>query len=131
MKRFINKLFATNTKTMNWNQITSEQDLNELKELSNTQRVFIFKHSTRCSISSVTLDRLEREWDDAEITGLKPYFLDLITYRSLSNQVADDFGIMHESPQVLVIDKGACIYHTSHLGINYSDLKKYASVSAT
>jgi bacillithiol system protein YtxJ len=54
---------------------------------------------------------------------IKPYFLDLISYRSISNAVADSFGIRHESPQLLIIYKGECVYHASHMGISYPGLK--------
>lgn len=79
----------------------------------------IFKHSTRCSISGVALQRLQksRQPDDVDF-----YFLDLISYRSLSNKIAELFGIQHESPQVLVIRDGECIYSESHLGIYMEEI---------
>lgn len=116
---------------MNWNTLNSPAGLDELIEASNTQPILILKHSTRCSISSMALGRLERSWNEAEMQGLKPYYLDLIAYRPISNQIAERFGIQHESPQVLVIEKGECIYTASHMGINYQELKKFSSISAS
>lgn len=81
----------------------------------------LFKHSTRCSISSMALSRMER--------GLEPlsekfnvYYLDLIRYRSVSNEIADIFKIEHASPQVLIIQNGECIYDASHGGISPSEM---------
>jgi bacillithiol system protein YtxJ len=108
---------------MNWTKISEPAQLDELKKESETVPVLIFKHSTRCSISRATLDRLERHWPESD-TAIKPYFLDLLTYREISNQIADQFAVEHESPQVLLIDKGAVIYTESHYGIDYQKIKQ-------
>lgn len=81
----------------------------------------IFKHSTRCSVSRMALDRLERKWSP-EAGNIKPYFLDLISYREISNRVAAQFNVEHESPQVLVIRNGAAIFDTSHFDIDFGDI---------
>ncbi len=112
---------------MNWNPITSPAHLEQLIEVSHQKQVIIFKHSTRCSVSSMALNRLERSWNASEMEAVTPYFLDLIAHRSLSNQIASTFGVEHESPQVLVIEKGDCIYHASHMGINYQELASFTN----
>ncbi len=108
---------------MKWTALTSIAQLDEIRELSYQQPVLLFKHSTRCSISTTALSRLERSWKDEEMEYLKPYFLDLIAYRPVSNAVAEIFDVQHQSPQVLLIHKGECVYNTSHLDIAYSYLK--------
>ena len=115
---------------MDWNTIQSAEDIEEIKKASESGRVLIFKHSTRCSISSMALNRLERAWKPAETQGLQPFFLDLIAKRPISAQIADEFGVRHESPQVLVIENGKCIYDNSHMGISYNELKKFAKETA-
>lgn len=107
---------------MNWNKLTSESQLETIKAESAQQPVLIFKHSTRCSISAMALSRMERNWDDA--AGIKPYYLDLIANRSISNQVASKFGVDHESPQILLIQNGECVYDASHMGISFDALKQ-------
>ncbi|MCS6968339.1 MAG: bacillithiol system redox-active protein YtxJ [Cytophagales bacterium] len=107
---------------MNWNRLTAASQLEVLKKNSHQHPVLIFKHSTRCSISHAALNRLERCWDAARVHGLMPYYLDLIAYRDVSNQIANDFGVKHQSPQVLLIFQGKCIYHASHFDINFEDL---------
>ena len=109
---------------MNWNELTELSQLEQIKNESNQQPVLIFKHSTRCSISSMALDRLERSWNPEELEGLKPYYLNLIDYRPISNQVAEVFGVDHESPQILIVSDGKCIYHNSHMGISYHEVKR-------
>ncbi|MBL7718084.1 MAG: bacillithiol system redox-active protein YtxJ [Flavipsychrobacter sp.] len=104
---------------MNWIPLTDEQQLETIKEESKTQPVVIFKHSTRCSISSMAKSRLEREQEPEQV---KFYYLDLIAYRSLSNKIAEDFQVHHESPQVLLIKNGECTYEESHNGISMEDI---------
>ena len=107
---------------MNWISLNSEEELETIKDLSGSQTILIFKHSTRCTISSTALNRLERAWKDEEMKDIKPYHLDLINKRSVSNKIEEVFNIPHESPQVLLIKNGACIYNASHLGISYKEI---------
>lgn len=109
---------------MNWKHIENLQDLERAKASSNQNPVVIFKHSTRCGISSMALNRLERSWNEKEMKELDVYFLDLIQNRDLSQAVAQAFQIRHESPQVLLILNESCIYHASHMGISYQALKE-------
>jgi bacillithiol system protein YtxJ len=107
---------------MNWLKLKEENQLDSIKEESKKLTVVIFKHSTRCSISSSALNRIERSWKEEELTQVKPYFLDLLNHRDISSQVEEHFGVKHESPQILVIKDGRCIYHASHMAINYPDV---------
>ncbi|MEM7107499.1 MAG: bacillithiol system redox-active protein YtxJ [Bacteroidota bacterium] len=111
---------------MNWIEVKEVNKIEELKDESQNNSVVLFKHSTRCPISSMALARLERSWDDAEIGSMRPYILDLIRYREISNKVAESFGVPHESPQVIVLKNGEVVYDTSHMGINFQDLKEFA-----
>lgn len=110
---------------MNWNKLTTAAQIDEIKALSAQKPVFIFKHSTSCSISSMSLDRLQRNWKDEDADKITPYYLDLLAYRALSNQVATDFGVPHESPQVIVIHGGKAVYNESHYGISYASLMSH------
>jgi bacillithiol system protein YtxJ len=107
---------------MNWNKLTQPGQIAEIKVLSESTPVMIFKHSTRCSVSGMSLDRLLRNWKHGDEEKVVPYFLDLIAYRELSNLVAQEFGVPHQSPQVIVIKNGSAIFDTSHFGISYPDI---------
>ena len=109
---------------MNWIPLTDEKQLDEVVVNSNTVPQVIFKHSTRCSISSMAKNRLDRK--DAP-PGINFYYLDLIKYRSLSNKIARDFQVTHQSPQVLVIENGKCVYHESHSGIDFQEIESVVS----
>jgi bacillithiol system protein YtxJ len=107
---------------MRWNPLTSIGELEEVIKLSESIPVLILKHSTRCGISSIVLARLERFWKDEDDKKIVPYFLNLIQYRDVSNEIENRFGIMHESPQVLLIKNGKCVYSATHSDINYADI---------
>ncbi|MBL7703603.1 MAG: bacillithiol system redox-active protein YtxJ [Ferruginibacter sp.] len=104
---------------MNWIELNNLPQLADLKERSQSRPQVIFKHSTRCSVSSMAKSRLERSGQPGSCDF---YFLDLIRYRSLSNQVAEDFAVTHESPQILLIKNAECVYEESHNGIHMDEL---------
>ena len=109
---------------MNWEQLTEEAQLATILKKSFEQPVVIFKHSTRCSISSMAKSRLERVSAPDNISF---YYLDLIRYRSVSNKIAEMFGVYHESPQVLLIRNGECVYDESHGGIDMTEIASQAA----
>ena len=109
---------------MTWIELKDESQLAEIREQSRQQPVVIFKHSTRCSISSMAKTRLERETPAENVSF---YYLDLLRYRPVSNKVAEDFHVYHESPQVLLIRNGECIYEESHNGINMQDIADFVN----
>jgi bacillithiol system protein YtxJ len=112
---------------MNWNKLTSEAQIDQVILESAAKPVLLFKHSTSCSISSMSLDRLSRNWKPEDSDKIIPYYLDLLAYRNLSNLVAERFGIPHESPQVLLIQNGKVTYHESHYGISYAEIMNHSS----
>lgn len=109
---------------MHWTKLTDLHQLDDISKESAQQKILIFKHSTQCSTSRAMLDRLERNWKDEEMKTVKPYFLDLLSYRQISNTIAQKFNVEHESPQVLIIQHDKPIYHASHMSINYNALKE-------
>lgn len=108
---------------MNWIKLTTLEQLDQIKEESKVHPVLIFKHSTSCSISRASLDRLERNWNAEETGKLKAYFLDLLSYRSVSNAIATQFSVPHQSPQVLLIEGGRAVNDWSHFDINFNAIK--------
>ena len=89
-------------------------------QINQSKSFIVFKHSTRCSISTVAKNRLECGLDIKDITL---FYLDILSYRTLSNELAIFFKVTHESPQILIIKDGICIYNASHNGININDIK--------
>ena len=105
-----------------WIDLTSLDQLLEIKEQSKIIPVVIFKHSTRCVISRMVLREFESSFDkDGKSVAL--YFLDLLSYREISNQVGEIFQVFHQSPQLFVIKNGEAIYHASHNEIKADVIK--------
>lgn len=124
---FLDKIFGSTNEEhtpskMNWLSLDNSDQLEEIAQLSNEKQVLIFKHSTRCSISRMALKQFEKEFDQSD--KIVPYFLDLLAFRSVSNEIAARFGVMHQSPQLIVIKNGKAIYNASHSDIDAGDLKQ-------
>lgn len=101
--------------------LREESELEEIIRRSESKSQVIFKHSTRCSISSVAKGRLERSRVPPDTDF---HYLDLISFRNISNKIAQVFKIHHESPQILVIKNGECIYDESHMGIRMEEIEE-------
>lgn len=108
---------------MTWITLLNEEQLNNLNTNSFTKPQVIFKHSTRCSISSMAKNRLERSKQPQDLDF---HYLDLIRYRNLSNKIAEDYKVFHESPQILLIKNGECVYSESHSGIDMEEIAEQA-----
>ncbi|HVU53549.1 MAG TPA: bacillithiol system redox-active protein YtxJ [Puia sp.] len=109
---------------MNWIALQSESQLEDIRKNSASRPQVIFKHSTRCSTSALVKNRLERASQPEHVDF---YYLDLLSYRPVSNKIAESFRIHHESPQVLIIRNGECVYDESHLGISMDEIADRAA----
>jgi bacillithiol system protein YtxJ len=109
----------------NWKVLNDESQIEQIIEASIERPILIFKHSTTCSISMMAKKRFENSWTDK----IDAYYLDLLSYRSISNKVSETFKVHHESPQVLLISKGECIYDESHLDIDAKVIMEEAANS--
>jgi bacillithiol system protein YtxJ len=109
------------TAKMNWIPMVDLGQLNEIILLSSEKPVLIFKHSTRCSVSRMVLKQFESEFDlENQVT---PYFLDLLEHRDVSNAIAEQFKVVHQSPQLLLIKNGMSVYDASHSAIEVAELR--------
>ena len=127
------KLFGNKTTTpihnsteLEWFNLGSIEDLNAALEFSKEQTILLFKHSTRCSISSSALNKLKRNWKGEEVS-IKPFYLDLINYRDVSSEIANKLKVEHQSPQMIIVKNGIAIFNSSHMDIDFNDVKTHAS----
>lgn len=118
---FIKSLFKSGekrqeiTNNFKWQHLSDISDLEGLINISKEGKVAIFKHSTRCGTSRMVLKSFEKKWAEAE--DISFYFLDLIRYRAISNAMTHDFEVFHQSPQLIVLEKGQVSAHASHYDI--------------
>lgn len=122
---FLKNIFGSSEpkdeKVLPWIFLDDIQQLDFIEEKSKTKLQLIFKHSTRCGISRMVMRQFEAQYpfssDDVDL-----YYLDLLTYRDISNTIAQRFGVFHESPQLLVVKNGVVVTAASHGSINDLDL---------
>ena len=125
----INRLFGTSTDALEtnkfpWISLTNLEQLEDIEVRSNNKVQLIFKYSTRCGINRIVMKGFEKAYESS-IQDHDFYFLDILSFRSVSNTIATKFEVVHESPQVLVIKKGVVVAHASHSEINRLDLKVF------
>lgn len=100
-----------------WIQLQSENDWHAARLGSVDKPTLVFKHSTRCGISSMALKQFERDWnlsqDDCHL-----YYIDILAHRKVSNLIAEELELVHESPQVLLMINKELMHHASHAEID-------------
>ncbi|MDX1543648.1 MAG: bacillithiol system redox-active protein YtxJ [Christiangramia sp.] len=127
----LNKLFSSDknesqqqeSKTP-WIHLKTMEQLDKIEESSEEKTVAILKHSTRCGVSRMVLKMFDSEYDLEEKQPIELYYLDLISYREISNEIAERFNVRHESPQLIVLQNREVVHHSSHQGISANKLKE-------
>jgi bacillithiol system protein YtxJ len=104
-----------------WVELQTITDLEKAISVSNQQKVAIFKHSTRCGISTRVKAKFEKEIQEKQ-PQIAFYYLDLLAHRDISNYIAEYFNITHQSPQIIVIENGKAIQNASHSDISLDNI---------
>lgn len=104
------------SKSHRWEYLRDVNTFNQLVHESTEKPLVIFKHSTRCPISSMALDRFNDAASEIAAES-NLVMIDVIDDRPTSLHVADALGVMHQSPQVLVVHNEKSVYDNSHNGI--------------
>ena len=115
-----------NNKSVDWpgSALETMEQLDVLLASSYRVPQLIFKHSTRCGISSMVIKRFEALFLQ-EHQKLKVYYLDLLNYRDISDEVGYTFQVRHQSPQLIVAKNGISIHHASHYDITQTNLSRF------
>ncbi len=92
---------------MNWIGLKTQEQLELINKASFEKPQIIFKHSTSCNISADAYDEMNK-------MDATAWYLDLLAYRNISNQIADDYGVQHKSPQVIIVKDGKAVFNESH-----------------
>ena len=122
----LSNLFSKKEKVeIPWNILNNNDQLDQIDESSKQKPILLFKHSTSCPISAMALNRFEREYQQDASFDL--YYLDLIAFRDISNEIANRYEVRHESPQVLLIKNGSATFNTSHTAISFEEVKEEAA----
>ena len=108
---------------INWEHLENENQLLHVLEKSSEKIQLIFKYSSTCSLSNMIFNRFENDLESDAMNNINPVFLDILSYRGISNKIESTLEIRHESPQILVVKNGKCIYDCSHMKINFTEIK--------
>ena len=127
--KLLKKIFKKNVAEaqqafINWIRLTNIDQIKQIRSLSKSETVFIFKHSTRCGISKMVIKRFENMFDES-MSNVKVYYLDLLNYRDISNEIAVSFEVIHQSPQLLIIKNEVSVFNASHQDITSVKLQDY------
>ena len=109
---------------INWLHLINIDQIKQIRSLSKSETVFIFKHSTRCGISKMVIKRFENMFDES-MSNVKVYYLDLLNYRDVSDKVGVTFNVIHQSPQLLIIKNEVSVFNASHQDITSVRLQDY------
>ena len=116
-----NKIFGSssksNTSKLPWIALENNEQLEGLVKASQSKLQLIFKHSTRCGISRMVMRQFEKDYPFSEAAA-DLHYLDVLKHREVSNLVANTFEVRHESPQLIIIERGAVKVSASHGGVN-------------
>jgi bacillithiol system protein YtxJ len=112
---------------MHWIHLTAEDQLQKIIVKSQEKPQVIFKYSSCCQFSEVVFQRLRQNCCPGELDF---HFLDLANYKHISEKIADTFGVPHQSPQILVINEGHCIFHESHPEISLERILQQVTAAA-
>ena len=116
---------SNNQSKVNWRPLTDISEVEVAEVESQQQLVAILKHSTRCGISRMVLRQFENSYDLPEDAEVKLYFLDLLSHRDISNEIADRFKVRHESPQLIILQQKQVVHHSSHQDIDVNNIKEF------
>ena len=90
--------------------LEKEEQLANIKQASEYN--IIFKHNTTCPISRSVRSRFEQ--DAGSLKHVQSvYVVDIHQHRNLSDSIAEEYNVVHESPQLLLIKNGECTYNES------------------
>lgn len=90
-------------------EITSMEELQQF--LGQEGKKLLFKHSTTCPVSAKAHDEFTNYCNENDIPAA---MVKVIESRPISNAIAEQFEIKHESPQIFLLNGNQVLWHTSH-----------------
>jgi len=107
----------------------TREQFDGLLAASGTAPVVLFKHSPTCGTSAQAYDELEALLHEEPPMAI--HLVDVLSARPLSQAIAAQFGIRHESPQVLIIRDGRVVWHGSHWRVTADAVRTAAAEAST
>lgn len=104
------------------NEISTDEAWEQCLSRSQEQPVLVFKHSTRCGISSSAYNRVQAYLEE-QSEPPETFLVKVVEHRPVSNRVAADMGVVHASPQMILVHQGSAVWNASHHGINADSIE--------
>lgn len=112
------------------NPLEKPEELEDCLKQSEQSPVLIFKHSTRCPVSSAAYREMDA-YATAGVEGDLPVYLNLVVEsRALSNEIASVLGVQHASPQVLLVSNRKALWNASHGAIQADSVRRASAKHA-
>lgn len=108
---------------MNWKEITTLEEWNEIIATSSERGQVILKHSTTCPVSSNALQEYEEYLKDTPNQELDYTLVKVIESRPVSNKIAEDLNVKHESPQIIYMKEKTKYWTSSHWSITKEHMR--------
>ncbi len=106
-----------------YREITTEAQWTEALEASADKPLLVLKHSTRCPVSSAALEEYEDYLKDRPAEGIDYALVKVIESRPVSNKIAEDLNVKHESPQIILVKDKAKYWATSHWSVTKKHIR--------
>ena len=102
-----------------YTEITSVEQWKKVLEQSSEKPIVVFKHSTTCPVSAHAYGEFT-----AFENPIERFLVKVIESRPVSNEISNDLGIQHQSPQAFVIANSDVVWNASHWKITKKELDK-------
>ncbi|NIJ54330.1 bacillithiol system redox-active protein YtxJ [Dyadobacter arcticus] len=112
---------------MNWVTINSEEEVESI--YNSADYSIIYKHSPRCMTSLMAYRQLKNDVNAVQHLDMPLYIVDVISNRRESMAIASNFQVQHQSPQILVVKNGECLYDASHEAISLKQTLSFVPVT--
>jgi len=102
---------------MNWIEVTTIEEWNNVLHKSSERGQVLLKHSTTCPVSANALKEYEQYLHDKPNENLDYVMIKVIESRPVSNQIAEDLNVKHESPQIIFVKDKSKYWTASHWSV--------------
>lgn len=102
-------------------EILTQEVLEDMWKTSSDKFVYLFKKSTTCPLSADAFEEFN-EFLNLTNIDIEPFFVKVRETREISNQIADETNVQHQSPQILLIKNKEVLWHASHTKITVDSL---------
>lgn len=102
---------------MVWKEITTLEEWSAILEKSSERGQVVLKHSTTCPVSANALAEYEHYLTETPNQDLDYILVKVIESRPVSNKIAEDLNVKHESPQIIFVKDKAKYWTASHWAV--------------